>query len=243
MLSLLRTGRWIGFTALVVGAIVAFGLLSAWQWSRADEHRRERQALQAAAAAQPVALADLDLPLGVTPTEEWRAVTVTGRYAPDLGVVVRKRPLDATNGFWVMTPLVPETGPAVWVNRGWIPVGGDALATPTVPPPPPGDVTVVGYLRAFEEADPADNEGLPPGQVAAPNPALLPAVDAVPEYVQLVTSDPPQEGVTVLPLPDIDEGRNVSYAVQWLLFAAVAMAGWFFFLRREAAEDAILRKE
>ena len=35
-------------------------------------------------------------------------------------------------------------------------------------------------------------------------------------------------------LPVIDEGRNISYAVQWILFALVALAGWFFFLRREA---------
>lgn len=236
----MRTRRWIGFTAVVVGAIVAFGLLSAWQWSRADEHRRERQALQAAAAAAPVDLSAVDLPDGVTSDVEWRAVRVTGRYATDLEVVVRKRPLEATNGFWVMTPLVPDQGPAVWVNRGWLPVGGDALATPSVPPPPSGDVTVVGYLRAFEEADPGDNDGLPSGQVAAPNPLLLPALDAVPEYVQLVSSDPEQEGLTVLPLPDIDEGRNVSYAVQWLLFAGVAVTGWFFFLRREAQEDAAL---
>lgn len=27
---------------------------------------------------------------------------------------------------------------------------------------------------------------------------------------------------------------NISYAVQWILFALVAFAGWFFFLRREA---------
>ena len=46
----------------------------------------------------------------------------------------------------------------------------------------------------------------------------------------------------VLPVPTIDEGQNISYAVQWLLFAAVAMGGWFFFLRREAIEEAALRE-
>ena len=47
---LLRTRRWIGFTAVVVLAIVAFGLLSAWQWSRAEERRAERSALEASVA-------------------------------------------------------------------------------------------------------------------------------------------------------------------------------------------------
>lgn len=38
-------------------------------------------------------------------------------------------------------------------------------------------------------------------------------------------------------MPEVDEGRNISYAVQWLLFAVIAVAGWFYFLRREARED------
>jgi cytochrome oxidase assembly protein ShyY1 len=38
-------------------------------------------------------------------------------------------------------------------------------------------------------------------------------------------------------VPTIDEGRNISYAIQWLIFATVAIAGWFVFLRREARED------
>ena len=243
MLSLLRTRRWIGFTALVLGAIVAFGLLSSWQWSRAEQHRNERLAVQAAAAAAPTGLADLDLSGGVTPADEWRTVTVTGVYDTAAEVLVRKRPLEATNGFWVMTPLRAVDGSVadgtlVWVNRGWLPVGGDALATPAVPPPPAGEVTVVGYLRPFEAADPTDNEGLPAGQVAAPAPALLPAAPSVDGYLQLAESVPVQEGLTLLPLPEPDDGRNVSYAVQWLLFAAVAMAGWYVFLRREAREDA-----
>jgi len=38
----------------------------------------------------------------------------------------------------------------------------------------------------------------------------------------------------------VDEGRNISYAVQWLIFAAVALVGWWAFLRRESA---MLREE
>jgi cytochrome oxidase assembly protein ShyY1 len=42
-------------------------------------------------------------------------------------------------------------------------------------------------------------------------------------------------------MPDVDENRNLSYAGQWLLFALVAVGGWFFFLRREARDDAARR--
>ena len=234
---LLRTRRWLGFTAVVVFAIVAFGLLSRWQWSRAEQHREERLALAASLAADPVPLAQaLRTPVG---DDEFRAVEVTGTYEPATTALVRRRPLDAQNGFWVMTALRQSDGTAVWVNRGWIAVGGDALATPTVPGPPSGTVTVDGYLRPDEPAAPGDNDGLPRGQVAAASAVLLPAASgAVPGFVQLATSTPEQTGLVPWPLPDIDESRNISYAIQWLLFAAVAMSGWYYFLRREAKEDA-----
>ena len=233
---LLRTRRWLGFTAVVVVSIIAFGLLSAWQWSRADERRIERQDLQAALAADPAPLAAVDL--GSPAAVAWNPVTAQGTYLADKQAVVRKRPLDARNGFWVMTAMRTEDDRIVWVNRGWLPAGENALATPPVPAPPTGSVTVTGYLREWDEVDAGANAGLPEGQVAAPAIGLLPSVDAEPAYVQLATSTPEQEGLIPIPLPTIDEGRNVSYAVQWLLFAAVAIAGWYYFLQREARDDA-----
>lgn len=234
----MRTRRWRGFTALVVFAIIAFGLLSMWQWQRAEDKRDQRIELQSALAAAPQ---QLDEVAGgtVSSVDQFRHVTVTGTYLPTTGVVVRKRPLESRNGFWAMTALRTSDGSVVWVNRGWLPTTGDALSTPDVAPPPTGTVDVVGYLRSFEDADPDANSGLPSGQIAAPARALLPALArSFDGYIQLQTSDPAQDGLQPLPVPDLDESRNISYAVQWLLFAFVAIGGWFFFLRREAIDDA-----
>ena len=238
MLALLRTRRWISFTLIVVLAIVGFGLLSRWQWHRAEEHRLERIMLDTALTSAPQPLpADGSLP-------EWTPVTVTGTYLPQDQAMVRKRPMEARNGFWLMTALQGDTGRVVWVNRGWLPVGGDALDTPAFPVPPAGEVTVTGYTRTFEDAAPDANTGLPAGQIAAPALALLPAADGVDSasstYVQLSESVPAQEGLVPLPLPEleVDEGRNISYAIQWILFAVIAIGGWFFFLRREARDVA-----
>jgi cytochrome oxidase assembly protein ShyY1 len=52
--------------------------------------------------------------------------------------------------------------------------------------------------------------------------------------VQLITSTPSAGEIVVVPLPDVDEVQNISYAVQWILFALVAMIGWLIFLKREA---------
>lgn len=231
---LLRTRRWQGFTAVVLVAIVAFGLLSAWQWSRAEERRSEERQLSAVIAADPVPLtAALDTPVG----SDWLPVTTTGTYLPDTAFV-RKRPLQSRNGFWVMTPLRTDAG-VLWVNRGWIPASADALATPDVPPSPAGEVSVTGYLRPFVPDDPSRGDGLPPGQVSDPDRSQLPRVDSLTAgYLQLRDSQPAEQETLPVPVPEVDGARNLSYAVQWALFALVAVAGWFFFLRREAKEDA-----
>ena len=54
-------------------------------------------------------------------------------------------------------------------------------------------------------------------------------------YLQQTASEP-TDPVVLVPLPEPDDLQNISYAVQWLLFAAVAIGGWYFFLRREAKE-------
>lgn len=230
MMSLLRTRRWIGFTAIVVGAIIGFGVLSMWQWQRADEQRGIRVALQASLDAAPAPFAELS---PIEPEDAWRPVEVTGRYSTTDQVLVRKRPLDGRNGFWVMARMETTDGP-VWVNRGWLVAAGDALATPSIPAPPAGDVTVVGFTRVLEPD--RDLTGMPAGQVPAPASDVLPG--ALGGYVQAAASTPADPELVRVPVPTVDEGRNISYAVQWLLFAAVAIGGWLVFLRREAREDA-----
>ena len=215
MMALLRTRRWISFTLLVIIVIVAFGFLSRWQWSRAEERREQHNAIATEAAPIPYS------PAGNT---EWQPVTVTGTYATEQ-LLIRRRPLNGSNGFWVVTPLRIEDGNVVSVVRGWI----SATAAPTdvvIPPAPPaGTVSIAGRWRVAEAAESTD--GLPRGQ----------AMSVASGYIQLTSSDPAQSELTLLPLPEVDESRNVSYAIQWLLFAAVAIFGWYFFLRREAKDS------
>ena len=231
MRSLLKTRRWIAFTLLVVIAITAFGFLSRWQWSRAEEERTARQAWAQQASAPPIALAD-----AVSDPREWTAVRVDGRFDADSTVLVRQRPLDGRNGFWVVTALDTAEG-RVWVTRGWIPVSGAATGAITAPAPPAGDVIVEGRVRlapAAAEPEPGD---LPPGQVSSLVPARLGA-DVTPFYLEATASEPTDPEVMRIPAPAIDETQNISYAVQWMIFAAIAIGGWWFFLRREAREDA-----
>lgn len=227
-----------GFTLLVVGVIIAFGLLSQWQWHRAEERDIQRRDLIAHTSAPAVDVMSVIrgdnqvIPVGDTPDWEWQPVELTGTY-DTAQFVVRRRPLDGRNGFWVLSRLVTDVG-GVWVNRGWIPADGDALALPEIPAPPPSEVTIRGYLRSAEPVTAEQWQGVPTGMVPAIAPSLMAASSILPGYVQLAASDPRQADLVILPLPEIDTSRNISYAVQWILFALVAGGGWLYMLRREA---------
>lgn len=236
MLALLRTRRWQAFTALVIVAIVAFGLLSHWQWARAEQHRDERAQLAWRTEQPPVPLAQALAQPEAPGANEWVPVEVTGSWVPGSEHLVRQRPLDGRNGLWVVGLLREADGTTVAINRGWTPA--TAAATVAQPPPraPTGTVTVQGWLRIAETGPATLPADLPEGQIPSMTPAVLGA--SVPDaYIQASVVTPGEPGLTPLPLPEIDDSRNLSYAVQWILFAAVAMAGWFFFLRREARED------
>ena len=233
MWSLLRTGRWIGFTALVIAAIVAFGLLSAWQWSRAEERRAERLSLTAQVTAEPQPLVEM-----VGDPEEFGHVTVRGAFIEGSDRLVRSKPQGGGNGFWVISALEAErpNDTYVWVVRGWMPSQSAATSDVVVPTAPAGITEVEGYLRSFESTGPTP-EDLPAGQVTAVSLSQLPRIEgsAFPRWIQSAQGE---GDLLAIQLPEVDDSRNISYAVQWLLFAAVAMTGWYFFLRREAKEEA-----
>lgn len=227
MLRLLATPRWIAFTALVIAAIAGFGALSSWQFDRAEEKRLDAAMIRGGSAGEPVAVSPSDSPAA------WTAVTLTGRY-DDAQVAVRQRPQDGANGWWVLAPLRTADGTA-WIARGWLRAEGPATTVPDLPAPPPGTVTVRGTWHPFEDVDPGRQDGLPEGMAAGVGPAALPGAGDFGGYVRATAAEP---GLVPIAPPDADDLRNTSYAWQWILFAAVAITGWFVFLRREAREDA-----
>ena len=231
MLALLRTPRWQGFTAVVILAIVAFGLLSRWQWDRAEVKQAEQRA-QALAERDPITPSIGD------DVAEFTPVAISGTFDDATRRFVRQRPLEGRNGFWVMEQLSTPQG-SVWVLRGWTPSEGlRAADNPDFVDINSGPVTVTGVVRPLPEGEklPEDRGGLPPEQVTELARLQLPEADSSDWYVQQI---PTEQGsaLVAVPLPEVDDLQNISYAIQWLLFAAVAIGGWFFFLRREARES------
>lgn len=244
MLGILRQRRWLGFTAFVLAMLVLCAVLARWQWSRYQYRLAENDRLDAALTAPAVPVDELLDPAPAGPDVpplaqelEWRTVTATGVFDDAGQTAVRRRPLDGRNGFWIVTPLVTESG-VLLVNRGWTPAGTDATdATdaPDVPAPPSGEVTITGRLRPAEVTEPT--EPPPPGQSWAADPqVIITPADALRynAYAELSTSTPPaDQELTSLPVPGHRGLNNLVYSVQWLLFGLVGIVGWWRLIRVE----------
>jgi cytochrome oxidase assembly protein ShyY1 len=243
---LLRPG-WLALTALVlIFAGVCFTLLSPWQFGRHDERDATNNAISSSANAAPVDL-DSVLPGGTAPGPgtEWRTVRVTGRYLVDHEVVARLRTVLGQAAFEVLTPFRLRDGSVVVVDRGYVrPVQGDqAVAVPDFARAPGGTVTLTARIRA-DERDPRNR---PPErrdgrlQVYAVGAGVVTHATGLvirPGYLQLDDQNP---GVlTALPLPELDSGPFLSYALQWIAFGTMALLAWLYFTWREIKPGGVL---
>jgi len=228
-LRILREPRWAGLAVLVILLIPAFGLLSAWQVDRLEQRRDRNDLIQQRTAAPAAPLRDLRGAAAAGPgVLDWRLARAEGAYEPAGQRLVRSQPLGGRPGLWVLTPLATEVG-TLPVLRGWIPAVQQGTAPALAPPVGPVDLTC--RLRSIRPGPPPPSD-LPPGQV---NDIPEPADPALPGYAcDLVSSEPPADAsLTLLPPPALSEGSHLSYAVQWVAFAVIAVLGFAVLLRRE----------
>ncbi|HEX2419391.1 MAG TPA: SURF1 family protein, partial [Micromonosporaceae bacterium] len=57
-------------------------------------------------------------------------------------------------------------------------------------------------------------------------------------YVLSYEQDPTTPGLVTVPVRYEDPGQNLSYTVQWWLFAVITLVGTGFLVRREARQRA-----
>jgi cytochrome oxidase assembly protein ShyY1 len=242
VLRVLRQRRWIGFTAFTIFMLLLFVRLGIWQFGKLGVRRATNSVISANSAAPAAPYADV-LASGpkpvITAALEWRTVEVTGHWDVAHQVLLRNRTYNSADGYEVITPLVPASGPALLVNRGWIPQGANSSRPDSIPVPQAGIVTVTAWLRQSQPPHSAND--LPPGQVLAINAKAIAAAAPYPVvdgYAILVKEDPaPASAPTPLPGVVIDDGPYLSYGIQWFLFTGVAVVGWWIFVRKEADES------
>lgn len=227
-LKVLLQPGWLALTALVFAfAIACFTLLAPWQFGEHEERKADNAALQRALAARPQPL-EQALPAGKEPDtrSQWTPVTITGRYLADDEVLARLRVVLGEPAFEVLTPLRTSGGETVLVNRGVV-RPDQRSGVPDYPPPPAGEVTVTARARSDERGSrPAEHIGGRVQVYGVGSTVVEKATGAElrPGYFQLTGGQP---GVLEpLPLPRMEAGPFLSYALQWIAFGVMALLGW-----------------
>ena len=237
-----QPARWIMVTAFALLVSTACIFLARWQLNRLNG-RADANRIITSNYDQPANALTRTLrpgqPLDTRTT--WRAVTVQGTYDQDDELLVRKRSLNESTGYWVLTPLDTNSG-RIWAVRGWIRAGADARTPSLAPAAPGGRVSVTGYLRGLERT--TDTQGLPDRQIQTISPAVINGSSSRSTYqawLQVATEDPaPTTTPTRLPNPDVSSGPHLGYVVQWIAFALLIWVGWWIIVRQtdtDPAED------
>jgi cytochrome oxidase assembly protein ShyY1 len=251
---MLRTAlrpRWLALLVVVLLAATGMAMLGQWQLNRARERGREpaRRAEQALERAAPKPLEQVIAPRQTFPKDAVNVrVRATGSWDGARRLLVAGRPLGDRIGYWVLVPLRLADGSAVPVVRGWVASPSDPAATG-----PTGvtsrRVTVVGLLEPSEppiQRAPGQGTGLPADQlarVAAPDlvnrwPYSL-TTGFVVEQGQTPATGPAPAAVPPPTSADSLDLQNLSYAVQWWLFAGFGLFLWWRLVRDDYRTDLV----
>ncbi|UXA05023.1 SURF1 family protein [Mycobacterium sp. SMC-2] len=233
---LLRPG-WIALALVVVAfTYLCFTVLAPWQLGKHNRTSRENRQIEYSLNTDPVPLKTL-LPQqdSSAPDAQWRRVTATGHYLPDVQVLARLRVIEGKPAFEVLAPFVVDDGPTVLVDRGYVrPEQGSHV--PTIPRPPQDTVAITARLRDSEPVDrdkgPFAEDGVQ--QVYSINTEQVSALTKVPltgSYLQLTEDQP--GGLGVIGVPHLDAGPFLSYGIQWISFGIVAPLGLGYFAYSE----------
>jgi surfeit locus 1 family protein len=224
------------FLGLLVAA-AAFVRLGFWQLGRLRERETSNRVTLSARAAPPVSLDRVDS-AGISSLGQ-RHVIATGRYDEDHDIVLRGVALDGVPGVHVVTPLLlPGRETALLVDRGFVP-SPDAVTVETDSLREPGRVRVEGIAIPIPSGGgkPLEHGGrttwgrldLAELRQRLPYPIL-------PIYVRQL----PDSGLPAFPRrvppPALDEGPHLSYAIQWFLFAVMAVMFGVLVVNRKDSE-------
>ncbi len=247
MFRFLLTRRWLGLLlAVMVMGVVCFEL-GQWQLRRYAERQQTNAQISANLRADPAPIEEV-MSQGAPPAteDEWRAVTTTGRYDADAQITVLYRTRDGAPGVDVVVPLVTASGTAVLVDRGWVSTSGNGNDVGPLPAPPPGTVTVTGWVRRGAEG--GSNETTPAdGTVRAISSDAIAAglpYGVYDGFLQLTAEQPTvQPRPLQVPAPDLGSGPHFFYGLQWFFFAVLTFGFWCYFAWTEYQQSRAGRKQ
>jgi len=218
------------FVALLLIAACLFA--AHWQFSRGSNQSANNKIIAANLDLPSLAIenvADLD-PVA----NQWRKITLQGKFSQTNQELVRNRYFEGKFGFEVLTLFTANNGENFWVDRGWVAAGPNAATPPTVEPVVIGNIEITARIRSENLSRQlqgsffvtrATNEK--PESIAK-----LQGIDANSYYLDLLGSpDGKIKPLTDIELPELSNGPHYAYGIQWLAFALLALIGRFLIFR------------
>lgn len=219
------SGRRLALASLALLVAIVTAALGVWQVERRAWKHALIARVEARLAAPPVASPPPAQWNAVGAADAYTRVQAAGRYDMHADTFVQAV-TDLGPGWWVMTPLITDTG-AILINRGFVPDNRRGRT-----PAPAGEVIVTGLLRVSEPGG---------GFLRSNDPAAgrwySRDVDAIarvrgygrvaPFFIDRDAGAPgewPRGGLTVVRFAD----NHLVYALTWFALAALAL----FFLWR-----------
>jgi surfeit locus 1 family protein len=217
------------FTLVALVLMALFVRLGIWQWQRGE--------LRAAAATRFADGADAVLELGsrdVADAPLYQRVGVEGELDATHQFLLDNRTFEGQAGYEVLTPLVRAAAPAVLVDRGWVPFTGSRARLPDVSLTADTPTHLAGRVGTLPSPGLASGRAAPestgpwPKVTSYPDMAQLEAVLGRPLSARILLLDPtaPFGYVRAWQPPGLPPLRHFSYAIQWWIFAALALVGW-----------------
>jgi surfeit locus 1 family protein len=234
------TPRGILATIFVFAVSAGCVRLGFWQLDRMRQRAAINAALESRLAGDPVVLDQAP-----RDTSGWlfRRVTIRGRFDGQRSIVLPGHSLRGAPGVHLLTPLRLDNdaavngGAAVLANRGWLPAADGAtvdldayaadsevVATGLVVPFPTGPVTRRGTAATASSSDGGFRRvwfAMDEAALRRQFPYELGQIQ-----VQLLPDDSAAELPVRIPVPALDPGPHLGYAIQWFSFAVIGVVGW-----------------
>ena len=216
--------RWAGLVVFVVVLGAVFVNLGQWQLDRLEQRRDPQRRDAWPTSSEPVRPLAEVFTGEITDADQWQRVEAVGTFVADQQFVVRYRQQRRRRGLRGGHPAAYRGRRGAGrpgLRRATSP--GDRIPS-TAPPPPAGEVRVVGHVRRNEQGRRAATTPVD-GQLRLINSDAIGAVLGYPllnGYVGLLEVTPPQSGGFVpVELPEINEGPHFWYAMQWFGFTGI----------------------
>lgn len=222
--------RQLAFVLLAVLAAALFIRLGFWQLARLEQRRAQNRVIAAHLAEPP---RPVDQLLAQGGDLRYRRATATGTPDYQHEIVLAVRTHEGSPGVNLITPLrLAGSDRTVLVNRGWVYSPDGAQVDRARWREGAGEtLTVSGYLDSLASGGPPAFRMSADGRTVRrllrdSMPGLLPyPVDGVYLVATTPSASPVDSAPARLPALALDEGPHLGYALQWFMFATIAVVG------------------